>query len=218
MHNSDTKIDIAEFHWLLEILQNVDVGLVVLDSNYRIQLWNSFMESHSGKSSTQVMDRELFELFPEIPEAWLRHKVDPVFLLNNRAFTIWEQRPYLFRFRNYRPITGTAEFMYQNTTMIPLRSSHGKVTHACLIVYDVTDIAVTKLALTEANDQLEQLSRTDALTKLNNRGYWETCLIQEFRRYQRGGGGPRWSCSTSTILNTSTTLSAIKPATKCCEP
>ena len=45
--------------------------------------------------------------FPDIPEAWLTRKVDAAALLNTRAFTSWEQRPYLFRFRNTRPITGT---------------------------------------------------------------------------------------------------------------
>ncbi len=37
----------TEFHWLMEILQTIDVGLVVLDRNYRVKLWNSFMENHS---------------------------------------------------------------------------------------------------------------------------------------------------------------------------
>jgi len=42
-------MDIREFHWLMNIVQNLDVGLVVLDREYRIQVWNGFMESHSGR-------------------------------------------------------------------------------------------------------------------------------------------------------------------------
>lgn len=187
MSDSAAKIDIGELHWLLEMFQNLDVGLVVLDRDYRVAVWNSFMENHSGLRPDDVVGQDLFQLFPDIPEEWLRHKAEAVFLLNNRAFTIWEQRPYLFPFKNYRPITGTAEFMYQNTTLIPLSATTGEVTHLCLMVYDVTDIAVNKQALMAANDQLEHLSRTDRLTGLNNRGYWEECLSNEFRRFQRTG-------------------------------
>jgi diguanylate cyclase len=36
-----------------------------------------------------------------------------------------------------------------------------------------------------AHDRLEHLSRTDRLTELFNRGHWEECLEQEFKRCQR---------------------------------
>ena len=181
----NNNIDITEFHWLMDMLQTIDVGLVVLDRNYSVQVWNSFMENHSGLKPTQVKGKSLFSIFENIDEDWLKQKADAVFLLKNRAFTTWEQRPYLMRFKNYRPITGTEEFMYQNITISPLMSASGEVNHVCIIIYDVTDIASNRKALESANDELARLSRTDKLTQLNNRGYWEECLIKEFNRYQR---------------------------------
>ena len=47
---TDANIELGDIHWLMDILQNIDVGLVVLDRDYNIQLWNGFMESHSGLS------------------------------------------------------------------------------------------------------------------------------------------------------------------------
>ena len=183
---SDNQVnELREFHWMMDMLQTIDVGLVVLDRAFRIQAWNSFMENHSGLRPGAVRERDLFELFPEIPQKWFRHKAESVFLLKSRSFTTWEQRPYLFRFKNYRPITGTEEFMYQNVTVSPLVSATGEVSHICIIIYDVTDIAVSKKQLETANATLETLSRTDRLTQLNNRGYWEECLVKEFQRYQR---------------------------------
>mgnify|MGYP000055238339 FL=1 len=179
---SKQVLDITEFHWMMDMLQTIDVGLLVLDTDFNVQVWNSFMENHSGLSPDKVKDKSLFESFKEIPEKWLRKKVKPVFLLKNRTFTTWEQRPYVFKFKNYRPITGTAKYMYQNTTFIPLASTDGSVNHICMIIYDVTDIAVNKLALNELNNALENLSQTDQLTQLNNRGHWETCLNSEFAR------------------------------------
>lgn len=179
------NLDIKEFHWLMDILQTIDVGLVVLDREYKIVLWNSFMENHSGMRPDQVKEKVLFSLFPEVPETWFRKKAEAVFLLKTRAFTIWEQRPYLFKFKNYHPITGRADFMYQNSTIIPLDSSDGQVNYICLIIYDQTDTAINKKELKIAHDKLEHLSRTDRLTELFNRGYWEECFEREFKRCQR---------------------------------
>lgn len=175
----------SQLHWLMDMLQTVDVGLVVVNTDYQIQLWNGFMENHSGLMPRQVRDRVLFDLFPEIDEDWLRRKCDPVVLLKNRAFTIWEQRPYIFRFKNYRSITGNADYMYQNSTISPLTDSRGQVSHLCFIIYDVTDAAVSKIELQSMNGQLKQLSTTDYLTQMRNRGSWEESLKLEFNRLQR---------------------------------
>ena len=174
-----------ELHWLMEMLHNIDVGLVVLDREYNIQIWNGFMENHSGLLPREAKGKNLFELFDEIPQDWFKRKAESVFLLKNKAFTIWEQRPYVFKFQNYRPITGTADFMYQNTTFIPLMAANGEVSHLCLIVYDVTDNATNKKHLEQANSDLAILSQTDGLTKLFNRIHWEQCLQAEFKRWSR---------------------------------
>ncbi|WP_017445272.1 sensor domain-containing diguanylate cyclase [Gayadomonas joobiniege] len=174
-----------QVHSLMTLLQNVDVGLVVLDREYNIQLWNNFMESHSGLHPADVKDKCLFDVFDEIPKSWFKQKAESVFTLNTRAFTTWEQRPYLFKFKNYRPITGTAEFMYQNSTLIPLKSSAGEVDCVGLIIYDVTDVAVHRQALKAVNNQLTILSRIDKMTGLFNRGYWQERFYLEFKRLQR---------------------------------
>ena len=184
---SDSDTSIGEFHWLLGILQNIDVGLVVLDPENRVQLWNGFMENHSGIRAGDALGQDLFELFPDIPKTWLQRKIDSVFLLNNRAFTTWQQRPYLFRFESYRPITGGAEWMFQNVTFFPLVSLRGTIDHVCLLIYDVTDMALDELALQDANRELERLGRTDGLTGLDNRRSWEERLHAEYKRHSRSG-------------------------------
>lgn len=182
---SDNIEQLKEFHWMMDMLQNIDVGLIVLNQKNEIQLWNSFMENHSGMLGVNTKGQNLFKLFPDIPADWFQHKVQSVFQLKTRAFSIWEQRPYIFKFKNYRPITGTAEFMYQNISVFPLTSTTGEVSNICIIIYDVTDVAMSNKALESANRQLEFLSRTDRLTGLNNRGYWQECQEREFSRYQR---------------------------------
>ena len=144
---SQSQLEMTEFHWLMDILQTIDVGLVVLDRSYNIKLWNGFMENHSGLRPDQTKDQNLFSLFPEIDQEWFKKKAEPVFVLNTRAFTIYEQRPFLFKFQNNHPITGRADHMYQNATLIPLNNVDGTTDNICLIIYDVTHAAMNKLDL-----------------------------------------------------------------------
>jgi len=177
--------ELEELHWLMGVIHNINVGLIVIDVDYNIKLWNNFMVNRSGKRADVAMGENIFDLFPEVSDAWFVRKIESVITLANRAFTTWEQRPYLFKFKNYRPITGAAEFMYQNITFLPLKGVDGKINNIAIVVYDVTDEAVGKAELETANKELARLSQTDRLTQLNNRGHWEECLELEFDRYQR---------------------------------
>lgn len=149
--------DETELNRLMGMMRSIDLGLVVLDENFTVKVWNDFMTNHSGIRGEHLIGSNIFEKFSDLPEDWLRNKTKSVFMLNNKAFTTWEQRPYLFKFKSYRPITGAADFMYQNITFIPLSSANGSVDHLGLIIYDVTDAAVGKIELDKANDELSKL-------------------------------------------------------------
>ncbi|MBJ7537947.1 PAS domain-containing protein [Marinomonas transparens] len=150
---------IADLHWMFDMLHHIDVGLAVINQNYEVQLWNSFMENHSGISSSIAKQQSLLSLFPNLDASWLRQKLDNVFALKTPIFISWEQRPALFPFNSYRPITGVADKMYQNVAIRPLSNPDGSVKHLCLVVYDVTDVASNKISLSAANHRLVRLSQ-----------------------------------------------------------
>lgn len=156
--------ELQEFHWMMDMIQSVDVGIVVLNRAFEIKVWNSFMESHSGLLPSDVRDKTLFSLFPSIEAHWFEQKAKPVFELKTRAFMTWEQRPYLFKFPNYRPITGSESFMYQNIALSPLVSATGKVDNISMMIYDMTDIAIGKKQLealqVTRSEELERAKRT----------------------------------------------------------
>lgn len=179
--------DLNSIYWLIDCLHSIDVGVAAIDRDYKLQLWNRFMENHSGTKQDKVLGKNLFEVFPELPEEWVRRKADSVFSMKNRTYSTWEQRDYLFQFENHMPITGWSKYMYQNIAFVPFMSADMEVRQVGIIVYDVTDIAVGRIELERANAQLRHLSRTDRLTGLNNRGYWEECLLNEFQRTMRYG-------------------------------
>ena len=190
---SETDSSIDELHELLSILQHVDVGLVMLDLDCNILLWNSFMENHSGMGRADVDGKSLFELFPNISREWFSKKIDAVAHLNSRSFSVWKQRPFLMKFQSYRPITSRSEWMYQNVTIFPIVSLRGTVDKVCLMIYDVTDMALREQSIQTANQQLEELSKVDGLTQLLNRRAWEELLSIEYKRLLR-------SQATSTLV------------------
>lgn len=173
--------ELGRMHWQNDLLSSIEVGIVVLDREFRIEVWNQFMENHADKLPSEVMGKSLFSLFPEIEEQWLRSKAEPVFNLKTPVFIIWEQRPYLFKFASSRPITSDASHMFQNVTMFPLLSPDSTIQRLCMLVYDVTDEALRKLRIERLNDELKHMSRIDGLTGLFNRRYWQEQFDREYK-------------------------------------
>jgi diguanylate cyclase (GGDEF)-like protein len=179
------EISLADFHLTVQVLDNFDAGVVILDHNYNVCAWNTFMQAYSGISSVQIIGKSLFDIVPDLPKTWLQNKIQSTFKLRMRSFSAWEDRPWVFRFLNFCPISDSSDTMYQNMTLTPLRSLSGECTHICLTITDVTDIAKNKNHLHESNKQLTHLSITDRLTQLYNRGHWENCLADAFESCQQ---------------------------------
>jgi diguanylate cyclase len=176
---------LAEMHWKHDLLGSIEVGIVVLDKEFNVQVWNQFMENHSSIVPGMIQNKNLFEFFPEIDREWFTRKAAPAFSLKSPVFIIWEQRPYLFHFNCNRPITSKANHMYQNITIFPLASLTGKVDQVCLVIYDVTDEAVSRLGMQSLNSQLQKVSQIDGLTGLYNRRFWEEQFVMEYKRDMR---------------------------------
>ena len=142
---------------LLEfIVERIEVGVFAVDRDCRIVLWNRFMAIYSKRAAADVVGKNLFECFPELPRKWLERKIESVFVLKNYAFTSWEQRPFLFRFHHNRPITGGVDAMRQNCTLLPQKNSAGDVELVCLTLADFTDTAMFQGRLSEVIAELEK--------------------------------------------------------------
>ncbi len=142
---------------LLEfIVERLEAGVFVIDRDYRIVLWNRFMAMHSQRPAADVVGRNLFECFPELPQKWLARKIESVFILKNYAFTSWEQRPFLFRFNHNRPITGGIDAMRQKCILLPQKDAGGEVQHVCVTLLDYTDTAMYQMRLNELIGELKQ--------------------------------------------------------------
>src|ERR1051326_991130 len=136
-------------------LDRLNAGVFAVNPAFEVVHWNRFMASNSGISAEDVIGRDLFACFPDLPQAWLRWKLRSVFLLGTFAFSSWKQRPYVFKSPHNRPLTGGIDFMYQDLSFLPVGSGDGMIDSVCVLVTDATDAALSQLALHDAHRRLE---------------------------------------------------------------
>ena len=180
----------SQSHVLLnEIVDRLNVGVLVVNKDYELVLWNTYMENYSQQKAEDVVGKNLFEAFPDLPRAWLQQKIHNVFVLKNFSFTSWEHRPYLFKFFHNRPITGGVDYMRQNCTFLPIKGENSEeIEYVCITLLDVTDTSIYEGMLKNAVKSLAEASNRDGLTNIYNRRYLEQSMSKEFSRIKRYGG------------------------------
>ena len=170
-----------------DILDRIDVGVVVLCRDMRIRYWNRFMASHTGRAAEVLLGEDLFGAFPDMAEDLIRRRCGVVFLLGQFAFSSWEQRPYLFECHSRLQLTGGLKTMRQDCTFLPLKDDDGQVSHCCMVIKDVTQVAAYQGQLQKALAQLSELSSRDGLTGVWNRRRLDELVEVEFSRHRRYG-------------------------------
>ncbi|XQW84354.1 diguanylate cyclase [Thalassotalea piscium] len=166
------------------IVDKITTGVLILDLDYNIVIWNRFLQIHSNKKTENVINQSIFDVFPELPRRWFERKLSSVIQLNTQSFCSWEQRHHLFELPHTRPITTDSKFMAQNCTFLPI-VNNGVVTNICILIEDVTDVFHYQTKLNTALEKLALSNKIDGLTQIYNRKYWEECLSTEFSRSRR---------------------------------
>ena len=167
------------------VLDTINNGVIILEEGYHIVFWNKFMAKHSGYSLKNVFGKNIFNVFPDLPEAWMKLKIRSIKLIENFSFISWKQRPYLFKFRHNNHSSGLAgPYMNQDCTFIPINDRSTGKFYICIIIQDMTDSASMEIKLREMQDinkSLEKISNVDALTSIYNRGFIEEKLDKQFK-------------------------------------
>ena len=157
----------------------LNLGIVILDSEYRIRFWNDWMAMHSGRAAEEMVDRHLFDAYPNLNQPVFLRSFKSVFTFGNFYFFSQKLHGYLFPIRTFGSFQTSFDHMQQSCTVCPLREGDGpQVTHICITVQDVTEVAAYEKMLVEMNHR-------DSLTGTYNRRFFTSRLKEEFERHRR---------------------------------
>lgn len=168
------------------IFDAVGFGLVLVDADATVLLWNGWLAQHSGVGAQVARGQPLASVFgaslaPSFATALknaLRYQL-PVLLssvLHRCPLPLYAQLP----------VSATADRMPHAITMTPL---HVEPWGACCLI-QITDSsrAISReRVLQRQSDRLNQEVMTDSLTRALSRGFFDQFYQQEFARARRQG-------------------------------
>jgi two-component system, NtrC family, sensor kinase len=161
-------MDPSEHGWQ-SLIDQLNVGVILVDADLKVLRWNRYLEVHSGVASREIVNTCLPDRFPEIDQVWLAQKVRCVFLLKSYAFSSWRERPYLFRLELHRPLFGEPEVMRQDVTFIPVSgpSTH-EVESVAIVLTNAQEAFHYQTALAASVGELQaayETLRTEVATR-----------------------------------------------------
>lgn len=162
----------------------VNCGIVVLDADGRIVLWNRWMVTRSGRSAARVRGQALLDVFPELRGS----RVDSAVLtaLGDSISTNIPQSQERFPFPLREAGSFDGERIDQAVSVTPF--SDGKARLCMIEIRDVSGAAGRERQLLEHAESLRARSYIDGLTGIANRRGFDAALDRELRRAQRHGG------------------------------
>lgn len=71
---------------IYNILDNVNEGIVILDNNLDIQIWNSYMETISNKNIQEVIGRKIYEILPGLDKSYFKKSIQEALQCGRKMF------------------------------------------------------------------------------------------------------------------------------------
>jgi signal transduction histidine kinase len=151
------------------LVEQIEVGVIILDQDLRILHWNEFVSQRSGKALGPAVGQLLTCVFPEADTPRLAQMAAKARDQGLHAYTHWREDPYLIQLP-YSPEGQVTPLRLQSTLLFPFERRGERCFG--LLLYDTTEFARSNEQLATAlnalgSKQLEQEQLIHKLEKAN---------------------------------------------------
>ena len=161
-----------------QLFDMVNLGIVVLDRDMKVQRWNRWLEMHTRITAEEIVGASLFDYFPNLNNNWFIKNCKSVFKIGNFTFFSQKLHNYVIPISPVHHFDPEFKYMQQNCTLGPLYDDKKKIEFIYMIIQDATEVAAYEAKLLDINTR-------DSLTEIYNRRYFETKLGHEIERHKR---------------------------------
>ncbi len=162
------------------------LGVVTLDADQRVVIWNRWMEECAGLKRDDVLGRPLAELFPDIAGTRLAEAID--FAIRRRMPAILSPALNRSLLRLYKDDDDRRHDRRMRHLIHIVHLRDPAQAGACLLqISDVTAAVNRERLLRQQAENLRVATQMDALTGVFNRRHFDVLLGQEFRKAQASG-------------------------------
>jgi diguanylate cyclase (GGDEF)-like protein len=166
------------------VLNLVDAGVIVLDADQRIVLWNNWLVPRSGRAASRMCGLRLFDAYPELRGSQVEGAVLAALAEGHSSTVSRAESPAPFALRT--PGSFDGERLDQSVSVVAFKEGQQQF---CLIeIRDVSGALERERRLLDHAESLRARSYVDGLTGIANRRYFDVALDRELRRAQRQNG------------------------------
>jgi len=171
---------------ILDIIEN---GILILDPDLGIRLWNKWLITQTGISKEDAVGNTLDQLFKDTSFTILKRKIRISLTMHSSTFLNSAVEGYLIPIELPRITKSIFRHMRQNVVITPLNN-----TRVSVVIYDATPLHEAQAVIDNQMKQLEKQARTDALTQCFNKKMFNEILTMEVKK------GYRYHRSFSLII------------------